>query len=232
MKGLVAGGPTETGHRTVPVIVELPTDGTNELVMRSNAWMIRQLLACGVHGLLLCHAENPEAVRVLVETSRFGFQTIGVGKYLEVGRRGSHPQDFAAGIWGISADDYVHRADVWPLNPDGELLLGIKMENKGALANAELTSRVPGVCFGEWGFADMSMVHGYPKKPDFPLPDELQKIKDYIWGLCKKAGIHFLCIVTEDDVYEHIDKGLRFCRAYDPKIAAMGRTYTHRRIPW
>lgn len=232
MKGLVAGGPTKTGHRTMPVIVELPTDGTNEMVVRANSWMIKQLLACGVHGLLLCHAENPEAVRAFVEASRFGFQTIGVGNYLDVGRRGSHTQTFAADIWGVSVDEYVHKADVWPLNPNGEIILGIKMENKRALANAPLTSKVPGICFGEWGLADMSMVHGYPKKPDFPLPEELQKIKDYVWDICKKAGIYFLCIVTEDDICKQIDNGLRFCRAYDPKIAEIGRRYTKRTIPW
>lgn len=231
MKGLMAGG-TRTGHRTVPVIAELPTDGSSEAVVRANSWMIRQLLACGVHGLLLCHAENPEAVRALVESARFGFQTIGVGAYLDVGRRGSYEREFAAEVWGVSIDDYLRRADPWPLNPEGELILGIKMENKRALLKAELTARVPGICFGEWGLADMSMVHGYPRRPGFPLPPELQAIKERVWGICQRAGIHFLCIVTEDDIIEQIDKGLRFCRAYDPKLAETGRTYTKRAMPW
>ena len=30
MRGLVDGGPTRSGHRTPPVIVTLPTDGTDE----------------------------------------------------------------------------------------------------------------------------------------------------------------------------------------------------------
>ena len=44
------------------VIVTLPTDGTNEAVMRANAWMVKQVLATGVHGILLCHADDPGAV--------------------------------------------------------------------------------------------------------------------------------------------------------------------------
>lgn len=232
MKGLVAGGPTKTGHRAVPVVVELPTDGANETVVRANAWMIRQLLACGVHGLLMCHAENPEAVRAFVESARFGFQTMGVGNYLDTGRRGSHNQQFAAGIWGVSEDEYLQKADPWPLNPEGELILGIKMENKRALLNAELTAQVPGICFGEWGLADMSMVHGYAKRPGYPLPPELQKIKDHVWEICKRAGIDFLCIVTDETIHEHLDSGLRFCRAHDPKVAEKGRRHTRRPEPW
>ena len=59
MRGLVDGGPTRTGHRTPAVIVTLPMDGTDEHAVRANAWMIKQTLATGVHGLLLCHAETP-----------------------------------------------------------------------------------------------------------------------------------------------------------------------------
>ena len=59
MRGLVDGGPTPSGHRTPPVIMTIPTDGTSEQVIRANAWMMKQCLARGVHGILLCHAGNP-----------------------------------------------------------------------------------------------------------------------------------------------------------------------------
>ena len=58
MRGLVDAGATRSGHRTPAVICTLPTDGTDENVMRANAWMIKQVLARGVHGILLCHAET------------------------------------------------------------------------------------------------------------------------------------------------------------------------------
>ena len=38
-----------------------------------------------------------------------------------------------------------------PLNPDGEIFLGLKIENKRALNNVEATVRVPGIAFAEWG---------------------------------------------------------------------------------
>ena len=48
MRGLVDGGPTASGHRTPAVIITIPTDGTDEQVMRANAWMCKQVLARGV----------------------------------------------------------------------------------------------------------------------------------------------------------------------------------------
>ena len=96
MRGLVAGGPTASGHRTPAVIAELPTDGTDEAVMRANSWMVKQVLAQGVHGILLCHAETPGAARVLVEAARYSFQEIGPGAQLGKGRRGNGGQTKAA----------------------------------------------------------------------------------------------------------------------------------------
>ena len=63
----------------------------------------------------------------------------------------------AAPIWGVSQDEYLDKADVWPLNPDGELLLGLKLEDKYALANADENLKVPGIAFAEWGPGDMAL---------------------------------------------------------------------------
>ena len=45
--------------------------------MRANAWQINHLLAAGVHGMLLCHAETPEAVGAFVSAARYPFNTPG-----------------------------------------------------------------------------------------------------------------------------------------------------------
>src|SRR5690348_18371747 len=66
----------------------------------------------------------------------------------------------AAQIWGVSNQEYEDKADVWPLNPNGELLLGIKVEDKYALDNAEQTLKVPGIGFAEWGPGDMALSLG------------------------------------------------------------------------
>src|SRR3546814_6051179 len=71
MQGLVDAGPTRTGHRTPAVIVTLPVLGDDPVSMKANAWVAQQVLAAGAHGILLCQAESPEAVRVFVESVRY-----------------------------------------------------------------------------------------------------------------------------------------------------------------
>src|SRR5271154_2544253 len=135
MQGLAAGGPTRTGHKTPPVIVNVAVRGTDEVTVRANAWMFEQVLATGVHGILLVHADNPGAVRALVEAVRYPNREQGVGQAgLKEGTRGAHGAAMAAKIWGVSQEEYMRKADPWPLNPNGELLLGLKIEDKVALA--------------------------------------------------------------------------------------------------
>ncbi len=157
MRGLVAGGPTKSGHRTPAVIVNVPVNGTDEATVRANAWMFNQVLATGVHGVLLTHADTPGAVRAFVEAIRLPIHKQGVDHGISEGRRGVHGAPTAAAIWGISQQDYLDKADAWPLNPNGELLLGVKLEDKYALANAEENLKIPGIAFAEWGPGDMAI---------------------------------------------------------------------------
>ena len=160
MQGLAAGGPTRSGHRTPAVIVNVPVNGVDEAAVHANAWMFEQVLATGVHGVLLTHADTPGAVRAFVEAIRFPIHKQAVGNGISEGRRGVHGADTASKIWGISRDEYLQKADAWPLNPDGELLFGLKLEDKCALENAEQNLKVPGIAFAEWGPGDMSLSLG------------------------------------------------------------------------
>src|SRR5215831_6897867 len=157
MRGLTQGGPTKSGHRTPAVIVNVPVNGLDGATVRANAWMFNQVLATGVHGILLCHADSPEAVRAFVESVRLPIHKQGLDRGINEGRRGVHGVPSAARIWGVSTEEYLAKADAWPLNPDGELLLGLKLEDKYALANAEENARIPGIAFAEWGPGDMGL---------------------------------------------------------------------------
>ncbi len=226
MRGLVDGGPTQSGHRTPAVIAELPFDGSSREVVAANAWIAKQLLARGVHGLILCHAESPEGVQALIEAIRYPLQASDPAGKLGIGLRGHGGEKSAAHIWGVEQKDYMRKADPWPLNPDGELLIGVKMENRRAAQRCEETARVPGLAFGEWGLGDMALSFGYAEKPSFPLPPELEEVRTRIWNACKEAGLYFLGIVTPETVTSLIDRGMRLCRAYDPKAVEIGRQYT------
>ncbi len=231
MRGLVAGGPTKSGHRTPAVVTTLPTDGTDENVMRANAWMIKQVLATGVHGILLCHAETPGAVKAFVEAARYPFHTIGVGNGLDSGRRGNGGQGHAASIWGISAQEYLSRADVWPLNPNGEIMLGLKIENRRALANSEASASVPGIAFAEWGPGDMGMSFGYYDAHDPPYEQDMAQARARVKAACDAAKVAFLNGARPDNVTEMIDEGVKVCSG-GQEAAEIGRKYTKRTMPW
>ncbi|MBU6150661.1 MAG: hypothetical protein KGR25_04365 [Chloroflexi bacterium] len=230
MRGLVDGGPTRSGHRTPTVIVTLPTDGSDPDVMRANSWQVRQVLAAGVHGILLCHAESTEAVKVFVESARYPFAHYE-GTGLMQGRRGSGGQGIAAQIWGMTPVEYLHKADVWPLNPDGEILLGLKIENHRALAHVEASVAVPGIGFAEWGPGDMGMSFGFANNHDEPFPDVMENARSRILAATKKVGIAFLNTVRVDDVVKRLDEGVRI--GAGPEAAAeIGRKHTKRTMPW
>jgi hypothetical protein len=99
--------------------------------------VIEQVLSAGVHGLMLCHARNPEAVKMFVASARYQFERPehkGADKVIPEGLRRSGSQSYASRIWGISGIEYIERADPWPMNPKGELILSLKMEDKYALS--------------------------------------------------------------------------------------------------
>src|SRR5882672_10820375 len=221
MKGLVKGGPTKSGHKTPAVIVNVPVNGTDENTVRANAWMFQQVLATGVHGILLCHADVPGAVRAFVEAVRF--PAYG-------GRRGVHGNSTASRIWGISADEYAEKADAWPLNPKGELLLGLKLEDKFALENAETNTKVPGVAFAEWGPGDMAFSLGVKNGPG-PMPPLMQAARARVLAATKASKIFFLNTVNADNVVDMIKEGVMVGPA-SQQAAEIGRKFSKRTMPW
>jgi 4-hydroxy-2-oxoheptanedioate aldolase len=211
MRGLVDGGPTDSGHRTPAVIATLPVLGLDEASMRANHWVVQQVLAAGVHGILLCHTREPGAARGLVEAARYPFAPEGEG--IPQGLRGSGSQSFAAEIWGLSPTAYLQVADPWPLNPDGELLLGVKIEDSYALENAELTTRVPGIAFAEWGPGDMGFwLVGRPQPGvNSQVQPQMIAARERVFDATRAAGKFFLNVCTEENAAEMIDEGVMIC---------------------
>jgi 4-hydroxy-2-oxoheptanedioate aldolase len=233
MKGLADGGPAKSGHRTPAVIVNVPVNGLDEVTVRANAWMFNQVLATGVHGVLLTHADNPGAVRAFVEAIRFAIHHEGVGTNgLREGRRGVHGNATAAVIWGVSQDEYIQKADAWPLNPNGELLLGLKLEDKYALDNAEANMKIPGIAFAEWGPGDMALSLGITGQGrNSTSAPEMVKARARVLAACKANHAFFLNTFGPNDVIEMIKEGVMIGPA-SKDTAEIGRKYTKRQLPW
>ena len=230
MRGLVAGGPTKSGHRTPAVIVNVPVNGIDEAAVRANAWMFQQVLATGVHGIMLTHADTPGAVRAFVEAVRFPIHKQGVDKGISEGRRGAHGTATAAQIWGVSNEEYLDKADAWPLNPNGELLLGLKLEDKYALANAEENLKVPGIGFAEWGPGDMALSLGVRGRGAEKDP-RMIAARAKVFAACKANKIFFLNSMNVNNVIDMIKEGVMVGPA-SQEATEIGRKYTMRQMPW
>src|SRR5213592_3631469 len=230
MQGLAAGSPTRSGHRTPAVIVNVPVNGIDEAAVHANAWMFEQVLATGVHGVLLTHADTPGAVRAFVEAIRFPIHQQGVGNGIPEGRRGVHGADTAAKIWGISRDEYLQKADAWPLNPDGELLLGLKLEDKYALENAEQNLKVPGIAFAEWGPGDMALSLGV-RGPNADRDPRMQAARARVFAATKANHVFFLNSMNANNVVDMIKEGVMVGPA-SQQTAEIGRKFTNRQMPW
>ena len=231
IRGLIDGGPTKSGHRTPAVIVETPVEGSSEEIIRFNAWQFRMVLARGVHGILLCQAETPDAVRAFIESCRYPINMTGVGHGLERGTRGTGSQPTSAPVWGVDADTYVDKAEPWPLNPEGELLLGVKIETGRALSNCELSLAVPGLGFAEWGPGDLHMSFGIKRDPDKPMDPRLLEARDRVKAACDANNLAFLEGATPENITEKIDEGVRIIAGHREDTAEVGRSYSKRTMP-
>ena len=231
IQGLIDGGPTPSGHRTPAVIVTLPVGGIDEMTVRANYWMMEQVLAAGAHGILLVHMREEGAARAFVQASRYPHapKAEGIGE----GLRGSGGQGLAAEMWGISASEYIKKADPWPLNPDGELLLGFKPEDRAALEALYQTMAVPGIGMVEWGPADMSMSFGVPRDPNGNYPQMVTDARNRILEVAKREGVVFSAVGTNgSNIIDRIDREQILFHFANEEAARVGRRHTGRVMPY
>lgn len=143
----------------------------------------------------------------------------------------------------MNGNRYVRRADLWPLNLDGELMLGLKIEDKWALDNVEKTFAVPGPSFAEWGPGDMAMsLNGLSFFPDPPVPrateySVLSSIAPNVnagWtrvaAACKASGVRLLDTAIPETIVDSIKPGAMVIECAE-KTAMVGREHTRRRMP-
>ena len=250
MQGLAEAGPTRSGHPTPTVVVEAPVNGTDAANVRFNAWQFRQILGRGVHGVLLCQAESAAAVRAFVEACRYPHQTAGLdpalpapvarlsgakgearAPFLGIGTRGRGSETTAAPIWGLSAEEYIARCDPWPLNPEGEILLGVKLESPEGIAQCEAILAVPGLGFAELGPGDLGLSLGYRSVPRHPYPPEMQEARERVFAACRRNRLPFLETCTPQTIMARLDEGVRVIAGHQEATARIGRAHQRRTMP-
>jgi 4-hydroxy-2-oxoheptanedioate aldolase len=130
----------------------------------------------------------------------------------------------------VDRDTYLSKADPWPLNPEGELLLGLKIESAAAIPQIEAILSVPGIGFAEMGPGDLSLSLGY-RQPPRPLPPEMEAVRERVKAACQANGVAFLEGASPEDIREKIDAGVRVVAGQREETALVGRAHSRRTMP-
>jgi len=163
----------------VTPMVRLPCNGAE-----MSQWMAKQALDMGVYGIVWPHVRTVAEAHAAVAACRYA-RPDGDPLGQPRGRRGDGP-GIAVRYWGLTQQEYYARADVWPINPNGEILVGMMCESVEAIENLPAILReVPGMSLVIIGEGDLSQNLGVPRQYDHPLVVEhMRRIVD----ICNEYG--------------------------------------------
>ncbi len=218
MQGMLEAG-LQTNPNTHPVVVRIPAFHGNPESARRR---ISELLNLGVHGIAFPEMESADEATQAVAAMRFG-KTAASSK--SPSPLGVAPDDVGESIhyWGMSEEEYRMRADVYPLNPVGELASLFVVSTEKGRANCREIARVRPtlVCAGPGTLGSVS--RGGPEETEASLQTLL--------AACKEFDVPCGIPANEQDIARRIKEGFRAIfvseRDYDLAIkigrAAAGR---------
>jgi 4-hydroxy-2-oxoheptanedioate aldolase len=170
----------------------------------------KQALDLGVYGLIWPHIGTVEQARNAVAACRYPrLKTAPL--YDPPGLRGDGPTA-AARYWGLSQQDYYGRADVWPLNPKGEIFVILMIEDVEGIRNLDaILKDVPGIGAILIGEGDLSQELGVPRQ--YEHPEVLKRMSEVV-ATCRKRNVpvghpH----VDANNVERVLKEGYRFLMA-------------------
>lgn len=192
----------ETLAPSITPIVRIPPNGKER-----SQWHAKQALDLGAYGIIWPHVDTVDDARNAVEACRYP----GLDQHDRdepFGTRGDSPA-WAAKYWGLPVGEYYERADVWPLAPSGEILVGLMIESVRAIDNLEaILDEVPGIGMILIGEGDLSQELGVPRQFEHPL---VREHRDRVVEIGRAKGVpvghpH----VTERNVEEVLEQGYQF----------------------
>ena len=183
--------------RTAP-LVRIPSSGREQL-----QFIIKQVLDLGPMGLVVPHVDTAEDARAAVQASRFP-QLKGAADYEPQGKRGVG-YGWAARYWGLPGSEYAQRADLWPLDPQGELVLWVMIESAAGVENCKAIAETPGVGGLFVGPSDLAFSLGVPLG-DPAVEEAIEKVV----AVAKETGIPLGTLCGASQVEKRLSQGFTF----------------------
>lgn len=195
----------------VTPMVRVPANGGE-----MNQTYAKQALDIGVYGIVWPHINSVEQAYNAVSACRYP-RLSDKERFEPQGIRGDGPTT-AARYWGLGQQEYYQHADVWPLDPQGDIFCILMIEDQLGIENLDdILTNVPGISAILIGEGDMSQELGVPRQYDHPL---LRESMARVVETCKKHNVvvghpH----VDSNNVERILDEGYRFL------MAAPSRSY-------
>jgi 4-hydroxy-2-oxoheptanedioate aldolase len=146
----------------VTPLVRVPPNGVEK-----GQWHAKQALDLGCYGIVFPHISTVDEAYNAVAACRYP-RLKTAERYEPAGIRGDGPTG-AVRYWGLTQPEYYERADVWPLNPKGEILVIIQIEDMKGVENLDdMLKKVPGIGCILIGEGDLSQELGYPRQYEHP----------------------------------------------------------------
>ena len=194
-KQIAAGG---TLQPPVTPIIRLPANGREHV-----EYLIKQVLDLGAFGVVVPHVGNRQDALAAVKAMRYP-QRAGARDMAPDGHRGVG-YGWAARYWGLTGPEYAAKADLWPLDPSGELLLWCMIESREGVDHAGEIASTPGVSGIFLGPSDLAASLGVTEDhPD--VAAATQRVVD----ACKKAGVPCGTLVGGPAVADRLKQGFQF----------------------
>jgi 4-hydroxy-2-oxoheptanedioate aldolase len=169
-------------------------------------WAVKQALDLGVMGIIFPSVDTPEQALDAVRAMRYP-QRRDSSHVEPRGRRGSGPAA-AAWFWGLSTGEYIRHADVWPLNPSGDLLAIMMIESVEGLRNVQAIAAVPGVSGFYIGPSDLSNSLGVSRDDQ-----EVEEAIEMIVSACRDQSIACGITASAADMPRRVEQGFRILGA-------------------
>lgn len=184
----------------VTPIVRIAANGREQL-----QFLAKQVLDVGAFGVMFPYVNNRAEAENAVRAARYP-QKKGVPDAEPMGLRGHAPGN-AVWYWGLTPAEYTDRADVWPLDPNGEVLSVIQIETAEAVRNVEEILSVPGISAIFIGPSDLSCSLGYCGNPEVP---EVEEAIQRVLKACLARKIPVGLTTGADSVEKRIRQGFSF----------------------
>jgi len=189
----------------VTPLVRIPPNGAEKAQFHA-----KQALDLGAYGIIWPHISTVEEAYNAIAACRYP-RLAGKPLYEPQGIRGDGPTR-AMRYWGVTQEEYYERADVWPLNPKGEIFVILMMEDtRGIEALPEILKSVPGIGAILIGEGDLSQELGYPRQYEHPL------VVEWMQRVVKTCKEHNIPVghphVDTKNVERIVSEGYRFLMA-------------------